>query len=816
MREICAVILLCASGAAAPANNLHLVVSSENAPPGGVVQVKVFAAPPAAVVSGEAKLSFDPAVFGNFVNVGFFSVAGDQAVAPKIQGTRIDVDFLLPSGGVGRVPDLPILTVTIPILPNAKPGTTAQVLLNTSATPWMDPAGNTYSVQSTPGTVTVGGGLWIGDVTPGGGVQPTGTAVRIDGGGFDPAATLSVDGVSVASVQFVSSQQMNFTLAAPAELTGKRVHVQNPDGSQVDYFASFRPVPADSATQQLLSSGEIIFPLRTWTNATCSLSGGSVAFQNTTSAPVSVTMNGSTGNAVSFTVPAAAILTDPGATSGTYTINASAPIQMVVYYLSSPTQGASGGVSSVTPVQAIPPPAPTQAGSSKPASRITTTAGASSFTFAVAQGSGPVVQYLDIGSDLGIGVLSASTDSGGAWLSGRVTGGTPSVLTLIVDPEGLAPGTYMGLITVSYPPIYGLPSQRYPVTLYVLASAPTLIVSPTSLSGTAAQYQTSAVIPMLGIAVSSEPAGAVYSVQTSGPIYAQIPTAPGVPLNFVTPDTLYVSFDPPVERPGTYNAKLTLTSGGQSTVVRVSINVTAGPLPPPVIGAVVNAGSLESGPVAPGEIVTLFGDLIGPPSEYGPALDASGNLMTTIANTTVTFDGIPAPILYASPSQINVIVPYTIPGAAVTNVQVEYLDAASAGISVPIAPSAPSIFTVAGNGAGQGAVLNQDNSVNGPENPAARGSVIQIFGTGEGMTVPAEVTGVINGGQAGIPVLPVSVAIDGVNATVQYAGSAPYAVSGLFQVNAIVPQSITPGPAVPIVLTVGRASSPGDVTITVE
>jgi uncharacterized protein (TIGR03437 family) len=62
----------------------------------------------------------------------------------------------------------------------------------------------------------------------------------------------------------------------------------------------------------------------------------------------------------------------------------------------------------------------------------------------------------------------------------------------------------------------------------------------------------------------------------------------------------------------------------------------------------------------------------------------------------------------------------------------------------------------------------------------------------------------------------VSVTIGGVNATLQYAGSALDAVTGLFQVNAIVPQSIMPGPAVPIVLTVGTASSPGNVTIAVQ
>jgi hypothetical protein len=60
-----------------------------------------------------------------------------------------------------------------------------------------------FSVQSTPGTVTVGGSLWIDNVTPGGDVQFAGTVVSIDGAGFDPAGMLSVDDVSTSAVQSI-------------------------------------------------------------------------------------------------------------------------------------------------------------------------------------------------------------------------------------------------------------------------------------------------------------------------------------------------------------------------------------------------------------------------------------------------------------------------------------------------------------------------------------------------------------------------------------------------------------------------------------
>jgi uncharacterized protein (TIGR03437 family) len=117
---------------------------------------------------------------------------------------------------------------------------------------------------------------------------------------------------------------------------------------------------------------------------------------------------------------------------------------------------------------------------------------------------------------------------------------------------------------------------------------------------------------------------------------------------------------------------------------------------------------------------------------------------------------------------------------------------------------------------GQGAVLNQDNSVNGPSNPAPRGTLVQIYATGEGLTSPPGITGSVTGSNTKSPVLPVNVAIGGMSAAIQYEGSAPNAVAGLFQVNALVPAGVVPGPAVPITLTIGGATSHSGVTIAVK
>jgi uncharacterized protein (TIGR03437 family) len=95
--------------------------------------------------------------------------------------------------------------------------------------------------------------------------------------------------------------------------------------------------------------------------------------------------------------------------------------------------------------------------------------------------------------------------------------------------------------------------------------------------------------------------------------------------------------------------------------------------------------------------------------------------------------------------------------------------------------------------------------------------VIQIFATGEGLTDPAAVTGVIvNTGNLRNPVLPVSVTVGDETALVPYAGSAPGSVAGFLQVNAQLPNGLAPGAAIPVALTVGGAASQAAVTVAIR
>lgn len=133
-----------------------------------------------------------------------------------------------------------------------------------------------------------------------------------------------------------------------------------------------------------------------------------------------------------------------------------------------------------------------------------------------------------------------------------------------------------------------------------------------------------------------------------------------------------------------------------------------------------------------------------------------------------------------------------------------------------MAASAPGIFALAGDGVGPAAVVNQDGTVNSAANPAAQGSIISIYATGEGQTSPADVTGSVTGTATKAPLFPVTAAIGGSDALVQYAGSAPESIAGLLQVNAVVPQGIATGAAVPVAISVGGVVSQTGITIAVK
>jgi uncharacterized protein (TIGR03437 family) len=212
--------------------------------------------------------------------------------------------------------------------------------------------------------------------------------------------------------------------------------------------------------------------------------------------------------------------------------------------------------------------------------------------------------------------------------------------------------------------------------------------------------------------------------------------------------------------------------------------------PPINLSCAGNAASLTLASLAPGEIVSLFGNGLGPAAPVS-AQFANNRLPFNLAGSQVTVNGIPAPVLYAGDSQINAIVPWEIQGAPTANVCVVYQSNATNCITMNVDNAAPGIFQLP---SGYAAVVNQDGTINGPQNPAATGSVVSLYVTGLGPLSPTPADGSIVG--LPLPALANKVYVlfhtskdlstPLVGGEVFYAGAASLEVAGLYQINVLI------------------------------
>jgi uncharacterized protein (TIGR03437 family) len=244
--------------------------------------------------------------------------------------------------------------------------------------------------------------------------------------------------------------------------------------------------------------------------------------------------------------------------------------------------------------------------------------------------------------------------------------------------------------------------------------------------------------------------------------------------------------------------------------------------PLPIIKSVVNAASYATGPVSPGEMVTIFGTALGPATAASATMDpATGKLATNIGGVQVLFDGTPAPMIYAASGQVSAVVPYEMAPTPNPSVWIQYLGQTSTAYQLTLAATAPGLFTRNSSGSGTGAILNQDNSPNGPGHPAAKGSIVQVFMTGEGQTSPPSVTGAITTATlpppqvTPAPGLPVRLFINGQAVLYTYAGEAPGMVAGTMQLNVQIPSS-APSGNLSIAISIGGNTTQNGVTVSVQ
>ncbi len=215
-----------------------------------------------------------------------------------------------------------------------------------------------------------------------------------------------------------------------------------------------------------------------------------------------------------------------------------------------------------------------------------------------------------------------------------------------------------------------------------------------------------------------------------------------------------------------------------------------------VTGAASRANTLT---VTPGQVVTLVGSLLGP--DVGVAADpgAAGRYPRSLVGVRVLVGGTPAPLLYVQASQINAVVPYSTPypiapGTAV-DVAVEYQERTSA-VGVGSAAIGFALFTADASGSGPAAALNENGTPNSLSNPARRGSIVVLYGTGAGLTSPPSEDGVLTP-IASPDALPkvggIRVLVGEAVGEIVYAGAAPGLVSGVTQINVRIPESISAG-----------------------
>jgi uncharacterized protein (TIGR03437 family) len=224
---------------------------------------------------------------------------------------------------------------------------------------------------------------------------------------------------------------------------------------------------------------------------------------------------------------------------------------------------------------------------------------------------------------------------------------------------------------------------------------------------------------------------------------------------------------------------------------QISVDAPVSPItpqPPPAPNASVDVYGDTF--FAPGELVNVLGAGLGPKNGVN-GVATNGIVGTQLSGVQVLFQGVPAPVLYASDGSINTVIPFSLYGYGDVLMQVSYNGVLSDAVDLPMLPSVPIVFT---NGNPYDAVVaNQDGSINSPTNPALRGSIITFYGSGFGLTTPAGIDGHLAATPLPKPVLPVSATVNGLPATMLYAGDAAGMVEGIVQVNLRLPEAAAYG-----------------------
>lgn len=311
----CAV--LAASGgkdpAPAPANAAEIRIPNEVQPAGGTVQAKFILTESRPITTTGASFFLGGmAVDG----IALFSANGDAAGVGFVRNNTLWISALSPSGSLGTTLDYPLLTVTLQIPATLPPGATIPLQLGSTSF-IQGLTGYLTLSEPKPGTLTVGGSVSISGLYPGGGTWPAGTTIRVLGSGFVPQTQLLARGFKIASAQYVSPTEIDFTLTDATTIDTQLITVRNPDGSSDSYYSYLRGTPVSVPSHALLARAEPIFQLLTRSTATFSPMPplppggfGALALQNPNAGPVSIMIESSSGASATFVLPSQSRIVD--------------------------------------------------------------------------------------------------------------------------------------------------------------------------------------------------------------------------------------------------------------------------------------------------------------------------------------------------------------------------------------------------------------------------------------------------------------------------------------------------------------------------
>lgn len=224
--------------------------------------------------------------------------------------------------------------------------------------------------------------------------------------------------------------------------------------------------------------------------------------------------------------------------------------------------------------------------------------------------------------------------------------------------------------------------------------------------------------------------------------------------------------------------------------------------PPPAVETpqlrFVHVGTNQETQLAPGMLLTLYGVDLGPADPIiAPALN--NQLSTRLGDVEVTVNGIAAPLLYVSKSQINLQVPNRTGTSGRAVIEVRHRNQLRATQAGTLAEAVPGFFPVG--------AIHPDGSVNSALNPAPRGEVLVLYATGIGRLNPEPVDGQLTiDAPFPTPVLPAQLTIGGAAAPIVWIGAAP-GFPGVIQINFRSPSGFFPAGAHPVRLRIGQAST---------